>query len=119
MNCVELHNKEATMIGYFLIRYLTVFLTRILQFQTLNNHYCTENLFEFIHNFSVAKISLPVLVHCTNFDNIILSLNYFPINRYYYFTCIYLYAFTLFYVELLPLLCYNCYNVLNTVTIYG
>lgn len=49
--------KEDTIIGHFLICYLAVLLTRLLQFKVLKNNYCTEDLFEFIHDFRVAKIS--------------------------------------------------------------
>lgn len=49
--------KEDTIIGHFLICYLAVLLTRLLQFKVLKNNYCSEDLFEFVHDFRVAKIS--------------------------------------------------------------
>ncbi len=49
--------KEDTIIGHFLICYLAVLLTRLLQFKVLKNNYCSEELFEFVHDFRVAKIS--------------------------------------------------------------
>ena len=49
--------KEDTIIGHFLICYLAVLLTRLLQFKILKNNYCSEDLFEFVHDFRVAKIS--------------------------------------------------------------
>lgn len=49
--------KENTIIGHFLICYLAVLLTRLLQFKILKNNYCSEDLFEFVHDFRVAKIS--------------------------------------------------------------
>lgn len=49
--------KENTIIGHFLICYLAVLLTRLLQFKILKNNYCSEELFEFVHDFRVAKIS--------------------------------------------------------------
>lgn len=49
--------KEATIVGHFLICYLAVLLTRLLQFNILKNSYCSEDLFEFIRDFRVAKIS--------------------------------------------------------------
>lgn len=49
--------KENTITGHFLICYLAVLLTRLLQFKVLKNNYCSEDLFEFIHDFRVAKIS--------------------------------------------------------------
>lgn len=53
---VYLH-QEDTIIGHFLICYLAVLLTRLLQFKILKNNYCSEDLFEFVHDFRVAKIS--------------------------------------------------------------
>lgn len=49
--------KEDTITGHFLICYLAVLLTRLFQFKILKNNYCSEDLFEFIHDFRVAKIS--------------------------------------------------------------
>ena len=49
--------KEDSIAGHFLICYLSVLLTRLLQFKILNNRYCSEDLFEFVHDFRVAKIS--------------------------------------------------------------
>lgn len=49
--------KEDTITGHFLICYLAVLLTRLLQFKVLNNSYCSEDLFDFIRDFRVAKIS--------------------------------------------------------------
>lgn len=49
--------KEDTIVGHFLICYLAVLLTRLLQFNILKNSYCSEDLFEFIRDFRVAKIS--------------------------------------------------------------
>lgn len=53
---VFLH-KEDTITGHFLICYLAVLLTRLLQFKVLKNKYCSEELFDFIHDFRAAKIS--------------------------------------------------------------
>ena len=49
--------KEDTITGHFLICYLAVLLTRLLQFKVLKNNYCSEDLFEFIHDFRVVRIS--------------------------------------------------------------
>ena len=49
--------KEDTITGHFLICYLAVLLTRLLQFKILKNNYCSEDLFDFIHDFRVARIS--------------------------------------------------------------
>lgn len=49
--------KEDTIVGHFLICYLAVLLTRLLQFKILKNNYCSEELFDFVRDFRVAKIS--------------------------------------------------------------
>lgn len=49
--------KEETITAHFLICYLTVLLTRLLQFKILENRYCSENLFDFFHQFKAVKIS--------------------------------------------------------------
>lgn len=49
--------KEATITGHFLICYLAVLLTRLLQFHVLENNYSSEDIFDFIHDFRVVKIS--------------------------------------------------------------
>ena len=49
--------KKDTITGHFLICYLAVLLTRLLQFKVLKNNYCSEDLFEFVRDFRVAKIS--------------------------------------------------------------
>jgi len=49
--------KRDTITGHFLICYLAVLLTRLLQFKILQNNYCSEDLFEFVRDFRVAKIS--------------------------------------------------------------
>lgn len=49
--------KEETIIGHFLVCYLSVLLTRLLQIQVLDDKYGTEEIFDFIHDFRVAQIS--------------------------------------------------------------
>ena len=49
--------KQETITGHFLICYLAVLLTRILQRHILKNQYGTEEIFDFIRDFRVAKIS--------------------------------------------------------------
>lgn len=49
--------KEETIIGHFLICYLAVLLMRIFQFKILDNRYCSEDVWEFIRNYKVARIS--------------------------------------------------------------
>ena len=49
--------KEETITGHFLICYLAVLLTRLLQIHVLNDEYKTEEIFHFIRDFRVAKVS--------------------------------------------------------------
>lgn len=49
--------KEETITGHFLICYLAVLLTRLLQFKILENKFCSADIFTFIRDFRVAKIS--------------------------------------------------------------
>ena len=49
--------KEETIAGHFLICYLAVLLTRILQIHILKGQYSAEEIFNFIWDFRVAKIS--------------------------------------------------------------
>ena len=49
--------KQASIIGHYLICYLAVLLSRILQIYILEDKYGTEEIFNFIRDFKVAKIS--------------------------------------------------------------
>ena len=49
--------KQDSIIGHFLICYLAVLLSRILQIYILEDKYGTEEIFNFIRGFKVAKIS--------------------------------------------------------------
>ena len=49
--------KEKTITGHFLICYLAVLLTLLLQFKVLKNEFSSEDIFSFIRDFRVAKIS--------------------------------------------------------------
>ena len=49
--------KEDTITGHFLICYLAVLLTRLLQIQVLNDSHGTEEIFDFIRDFRVVKVS--------------------------------------------------------------
>lgn len=49
--------KKETITGHFLICYLAVLLTRLLQFKVLENRFCSEDIFTFIRDFRVARIS--------------------------------------------------------------
>ena len=78
--------KEDTITGHFLICYLAVLLTRLLQFKILKNEYCSEDLFDFIHDFRVAKISdrkYINLTRATNFIKEFASLVGLPLTSYF------------------------------------
>jgi len=47
--------KEDTIKGHFLVCYLTVLLTRILQFKVLDEECSTSDIFRFLKNFKVTK----------------------------------------------------------------
>lgn len=49
--------KQDTITGHFLICYLAVLLARLLQIHILKDQYGTEEIFDFIRDFRVAKIS--------------------------------------------------------------
>ena len=49
--------KENSIKGHFLTCYIAVLLERLLQFKILNNQFCTNEIFEFMRNFQVAKIN--------------------------------------------------------------
>lgn len=49
--------KEETITGHFLICYLAVLLTRLLQINVLKDEYGTEEFFDFMRDFRVAKVS--------------------------------------------------------------
>ena len=49
--------KEDTITGHFLICYLSVVLMRLLQIYALKDRYGTEEIFDFIRDFRVAKVS--------------------------------------------------------------
>ncbi len=57
--------KEETITGHFLICYLAVLLSRLLQFKVLKNEYCSETLWDFIHDFRVAQVSERQYINLT------------------------------------------------------
>lgn len=82
---VYLH-KEDTITGHFLICYLAVLLTRLLQFKILKNEYCSEDLFDFIHDFRVARISDRKYINLTKatiFIKELASLTGLPLTSYF------------------------------------
>lgn len=78
--------KEDTITGHFLICYLSVLLVRLLQFKVLKNEYCSEELFDFIHDFRVVKISERKYINLTKANNFIKefsSLVSLPLTSYF------------------------------------
>lgn len=67
--------KEETITGHFLICYLSVLLTRLLQIYVLNDDYGIEELFYFIHDFRVAKISDRKYINLTRNSTFIQDLS--------------------------------------------
>lgn len=78
--------KEDTIVGHFLICYLAVLLTRIFQFKILKNNYCSEEIFNFIRDFRVAKISERKYINLTRGSTFIKEfskLTNLPITSYF------------------------------------
>jgi len=78
--------KEDTITGHFLICYLAVLLTRLLQFKELKNQFCTEDLFEFVRDFRVVKISDRKYINLTRGKNFIkkfAALTNLPLTSYF------------------------------------
>ena len=67
--------KQDTIVGHFLICYLAVLLTRLLQFKILKNGYSSEDLFEFVRDFRVAKISDRKYINLTRGTSFIKELS--------------------------------------------
>lgn len=57
--------KEDTIVGHFLICYLAVLLTRLLQFKILGNNYCSEDILGFFKQFRAARISERKYINLT------------------------------------------------------
>ena len=67
--------KEETITGHFLICYLAVLLTRLLQIHVLNDEYGTEEIFDFMHDFRVAKVSERKYINLTRNSSFIKDLS--------------------------------------------
>lgn len=63
--------KEETITGHFLICYLAVLLTRLLQIHALHDAYGSETIFDFIHDFRVAKVSDRKYINLTRISSFI------------------------------------------------
>ena len=66
--------KEETITGHFLICYITVLLTRLLQIKVLGNAPCSEELFDFFHGFKAVKISDKKYINLAKKSDFITSL---------------------------------------------
>lgn len=67
--------KEETITGHFLICYLAVLLTRLFQIHILNDSFGTEEIFDFIHDFRVAKVSERKYINLTRNSTFIKELS--------------------------------------------
>ena len=67
--------KQETITGHFLICYLSVLLTRLLQIHILKDEYGTEEIFDFIRDFRVARIADRKYINLTRSTSFIRSLS--------------------------------------------
>ena len=78
--------KEDTITGHFLICYLSVVLMRLLQIYVLEDRYGTEEIFDFIRDFRVAKISDRKYINLTRsstFIKAVASETSLPLTSYF------------------------------------
>ena len=66
--------KQETITGHFLICYLSVLLTRLFQIYVLKDEYGTEEIFDFIRDFRVVKISDRKYINLTRSSSFIKDL---------------------------------------------
>ncbi len=67
--------KRDTITGHFLICYLAVLLTRLFQIHILNDSFGTEEIFDFMHDFRVAKVSERKYINLTRSSSFIKELS--------------------------------------------
>ncbi|MCI8616637.1 MAG: IS1634 family transposase [Lachnospiraceae bacterium] len=67
--------KQDTITGHFLICYLAVLLTRLFQIHILNGTFGTEEIFDFMHDFRVAKVSERKYINLTRSSSFIKELS--------------------------------------------
>ena len=78
--------KRSTITGHFLICYLAVLLTRLFQIHVLNDSYGTEELFDFMHDFRIAKIADRKYINLTRNSSFIRALTLktgLPLTSYF------------------------------------
>ena len=66
--------KQDTITGHFLICYLAVLLMRLLQIYSLDDKYCTEEIFDFIRDFRVVQVSDRKYINLTRNSTFIKAL---------------------------------------------
>ncbi len=67
--------KRDTITGHFLICYLAILLTRLFQIHILNDSFGTEEIFDFMHDFRVAKVSERKYINLTRSSSFIKELS--------------------------------------------
>ena len=78
--------KENSIKGHFLICYVTILLTRILQFKVLDNKYSTSKICEFYRNFRLVKVNDQKYINITRATEFITELGKKlnqPLTNYY------------------------------------
>ena len=78
--------KEDSIKGHFFICYVTVLLTRILQFKVLKNKYSTSKICEFYRNFKLVKITDKKYINITRASEFVTELGKKlnqPLTNYY------------------------------------
>lgn len=78
--------KKETITGHFLICYLSVLLTRILQIHILKDQYGTEEIFDFVHDFRLVKVSERRYINLTRNSDFIKDLSLqtgLPLTSYF------------------------------------
>lgn len=78
--------KKETIIGHFLICYLAVLLTRLLQIHVLKDSYGAEELFGFMHDFRIVKISDRKYINLTRNSSFVKGLSVktgLPLTSYF------------------------------------
>lgn len=78
--------KKETITGHFLICYLAVVLTRLLQIKVLGDKYSTEAIFKFMHEFRVAQVSDRKYVNLstnTEFTEALAAKTFLPLKSYF------------------------------------
>lgn len=67
--------KRDTITGHFLICYLAILLTRLFQIHILNDSFGTEEIFDFMHDFRVAKVAERKYINLTRSSSFIKELS--------------------------------------------